>query len=542
MKKLIIILSFLAIFLPAKLQVVNIYSNDGTINNIMADIDSIFLILPTYETSDRTIDVGPEETYTTIYDALASTGDVWVNCTLTISLASGSYDWTQACNDEIQTRIEATNSALQIVSATTTTILDAVSLSKTASRLFAYTMTKTGTYTENQLRNYWMTNATQTEYYPICHNAAGTDAIEVEFTHNSKAALTRIIDFDATVTNATTFDNWLDVDFRINVNSKIIFKQLNLNSTNSYTYSFTSARTPKYFINTKMSGKRILFSPGDDIYQGTGIYLDACQVINTATGDNAVMTLAESPALTCYFRRCLFQANTGSITYGVLEIKGRAQKFVSGNYFYGQPNYAIFYFPGTMGEISYKTGIVCRDARSFIYFTNGVRVLPFNTAVTHEFFNVSNLFGNLPMFGSIVDISTINGSLPAGLFYGISSGYKLVVPSENICLHVTGLYPEQEKAVITLADNSSGTIVIGNTAQNKAVRVDYILTRGTSYEQGTIYLTAKAGTDIVDNDEFDDTGVTFTKSISSNDINLNWATTSTGNSAVLKYEVSRIMQ
>jgi hypothetical protein len=124
--------------------------------------------------------------------------------------------------------------------------------------------------------------------------------------------------------------------------------------------------------------------------------------------------------------------------------------------------------------------------------------------------------------------------------YITANGYNN--PGRNIAINIEGLYGEFEyNKTATLANNSSGTTVIGSTTQNKSIFIKYTITRGTTQEQGTIWVNNKNDVDISIKSEFDDCGVTFGKQISSTAINLTWVTTNTGTAATFRYDIDRIM-
>jgi hypothetical protein len=116
-------------------------------------------------------------------------------------------------------------------------------------------------------------------------------------------------------------------------------------------------------------------------------------------------------------------------------------------------------------------------------------------------------------------------------------------PAKNIAINIPGIYTEFETpATATLADNSTGTIQVGDTIQNKTITITYDIVRGGLHRTGVVTMTSKPGTDISDVPLFDDPGVTFTKTITGSAMILGWATTNTGIAATLNYQINRIMR
>jgi hypothetical protein len=59
---------------------------------------------------------------------------------------------------------------------------------------------------------------------------------------------------------------------------------------------------------------------------------------------------------------------------------------------------------------------------------------------------------------------------------------------------------------------------------------------------GTVYVTNKADTEISIISQFDDCGITFTKSISGTIINLGWSDgLADGNASVVTFNITRVM-
>lgn len=96
---------------------------------------------------------------------------------------------------------------------------------------------------------------------------------------------------------------------------------------------------------------------------------------------------------------------------------------------------------------------------------------------------------------------------------------------------------------ITLADGGSDSTVVGDVTEHAAVKIDYTLIRGTIVETGYLRLTNIADTAIYRRDEnptLVDAGISFTKSISGDDIVLGYTDTlSDGNPTEIKLLITQ---
>jgi len=95
-----------------------------------------------------------------------------------------------------------------------------------------------------------------------------------------------------------------------------------------------------------------------------------------------------------------------------------------------------------------------------------------------------------------------------------------------------------------LIDNGITYLIIGDTAQNRSIHLQYTLQRGTAYQEGVIKLLYD-GTNVFMYDDFQDNGsalgVVFTADINGTEIRLVATATSTGDASTFKATVKRIM-
>jgi hypothetical protein len=504
---------------------------------IIATVDEI-------ETVSRTIYVsttGDDETGTgliaapfrNILRALQDIKDNVEGVTITISLGGiGDFPVTY---DEMYELAKKTfiNSILEITGSDYTTIESGFTLTKTANRCFAYTLTKAGvTVTIDQYRDYFI--STGSAYYPIAYNASGTTAFEVEYLHESSLTPTSIIEWGATITNPGNFTNLLDLSLKNN--SIISFNNLNFNNG---TNDLAISNSYKEFNNIKFSSLSIKI--GDNSAYLSSQNFISCIFINSATVSNFFILGKKANTL---FTRCLIEAKM--TTQAALVFNGNNITSVNNAFYINGNNVGTAIYSKLTANnyfsVSYRLKV--KGFTNFLSAHRNMVITAQNSASVFytEFTNVTNLLSSVPTFGLKLELSGIYGSLPTNIINGVTSGYIFVDPKNDIHISVPGVYGEYEPSVVvTLANNSGSTIIVGDITQNKFLYIDYTISRSGLTEGGTILMTNKTGTDIVDNDEFDDTGVTFTKIVVGSSINLGWTTTNTGSSAILTFSVRRIL-
>ncbi|MBN1185773.1 MAG: hypothetical protein JXB49_26055 [Bacteroidales bacterium] len=87
---------------------------------------------------------------------------------------------------------------------------------------------------------------------------------------------------------------------------------------------------------------------------------------------------------------------------------------------------------------------------------------------------------------------------------------------------------------ITLANGSSGNIIVGDKTLHSSIHITYSLIRGSLVEMGVIRIENRENTIIVHEADFDECGFTFSKNISENDLRIGWTDDLTlGNNGLL---------
>jgi len=508
-------------------------------------------LVETVETASRTIYVsttGDDEegdgttliaAFRNILRALQDIKPIVQNSTITISLnGTGDFPMTYGEMYELGKKTFI-NSELTFTGVDKTTIESGYTLAKTASRCFAYTLTKAGlTATENQYRGNFA-SVSSTEFYPIAYNEAGTNSFEIEFTHNSKTTATSIISWGANLTNPSSLPYIFDIDFGVNVNSNITFNNLNIIGGTSVTITMQTCKS-KTFNNVVFNIYRMQIGSTSNYYSPTINFKNS--VFNSVQSSTSLLWLYNINSKILFTNNVF---NGQNLTSGFFLFFNSTANFQAGNYIYGKTS--LFAFGGRTYWTYIRDYLEFRDISSVFlpYFNCNMYAINSNNGSTspyYEFINVTNLLNTKPLTGSVLQIGNIYGSLPANLINGVTSGYIFVDPKNNIYISAPGIYGEFETPATTaLADNSTGAITVGDITQNESVKIEYKINRGTSEEVGTIVMTKKADTNLSDISYFDDCGVSFTKTLVSNAITLNWATTSTGTAATIKYSITRIM-
>lgn len=107
-----------------------------------------------------------------------------------------------------------------------------------------------------------------------------------------------------------------------------------------------------------------------------------------------------------------------------------------------------------------------------------------------------------------------------------------------------GEYSRTTGVTSQLTNNSSGTLVVVNTDLVNAIRafkVDYTITRSSTYRTGTI--TVVSGTAFTYTDDYSEnasTGVTLTVAQASINVTVSYATTNTGSAGTIKYSITHL--
>lgn len=108
---------------------------------------------------------------------------------------------------------------------------------------------------------------------------------------------------------------------------------------------------------------------------------------------------------------------------------------------------------------------------------------------------------------------------------GFSEKSYLVSQTMDQIIALATSIEQQTESDIALADGGTGSLVVGDITLHASVKIDFTLIRGTIIETGYLRLTNIADTAIYRKDENPtvvDAGITFTKSLSGDDIVLGY--------------------
>jgi len=125
-----------------------------------------------------------------------------------------------------------------------------------------------------------------------------------------------------------------------------------------------------------------------------------------------------------------------------------------------------------------------------------------------------------------------------------SKPFHYIDSYRRVSITYPGLYPENSLPdPYTLLNGGSDNIIVGDTAQNKVIFMNYTIYRGTDIETGSLILTNKNDTYINrQGTSNDDAGIIFTKNINGTEIRLGWQDVlATGDDSQLELSINRQM-
>ncbi len=537
MKKLLIIIVIFLSALKAESQVVNVFDNQGTINfNFYTMLDSLYYYYMTHETISRTIYVaitGNDDTgsglignpFATIPRALQDVAAfINPNVVITINLAAGNYAYDDEEILKEMTRIITLSSGELDFTCEMVQVYSGLTLTPRSPESYIYDVTGV-TFTDNELQGKFLLSGSN--YIPIATNNTTTiNSIP------GNSAATSV--YEPGVTFTSTGGN-IDINLKgTEATSNLKFYYIKFIYSGSI--GLTNQNIATNFISCVFSGTKFTFenyskfnitrcsfvTSSDGVYANIGEfnYVD-CSIIKTGMRGGVGIFNSYQWTGSAGYQRSFGSMYIHNFSYGIILGLGYYSTKNSNNLIIN----ATYTF--TIRENAF---FAQQSVSSTLYILNS----------TYLLYYAAN-GGDLPKYNFGFYVTSLVGT-PTNFIAEAMQPYGYVNDQRNISIIIPGLYSEKELSVnTTFPDNSSGTISVGNITQNRAIYIDYEIDRSTSKEMGTIMMTNKADTDIIDNDEFNDTGVTFTKSLVGNVITLGWATTSTGSAATFKYQIRRIM-
>lgn len=377
------------------------------------------------------------------------------------------------------------------------------------------------TLTSNEIQGmYVVKNANN--HYPISSN----DLTDLWLCDASSAGSRQILQNKTTIVNSESVDNWLDLTVGGDGTGSIEFININFDYDGWTRMQITRNQFLFYRCNSN--------SNFDITSSDLGYNLD--RTIN--------------------IKQCYFNATTANdfrlrgITNGYCQLRDVAIAGSGSNSFYIQngvnQNIANLILDGIILELIGSTDLFVAKSLTFRNLTNSIIAQGgpvmlgngANAEIITE--NVTNLFsygsGNNTaeiIKGGFVDT---DGSY-TNLFAEISDYQAL----EDYTINLPGLWQKNERIVTDITNNTSGNIEIGDTLQNKAIYMDYSVTRQDSTEIGTITLSGRNDTEINNTVDatFDEAEITFSKNISGSTVRLGYTLSDATYDAVLTLVIRR---
>lgn len=396
------------------------------------------------------------------------------NCVITIS---GSGTGNVPIKTDLGTaigKITAYNSELAFVGTTINDVLTGFTVSKTANRNFAYTLTKTGlTSTADQYIGSFATTTAKTAFYPVGYNAAGTNSFEIEYAHNNLTTSTNLASFGLTWTNPDNIGSIFDFGFKSSKFSQISFTNMNLDGGTTQSLTFYTGGFEKLFVAVKLTARSINIGdagPGERV----SIRFTQCYLVqNSGAGSNFILLLSDPN-----FFLVRTVAYAAFANQSVMSIGNCKQiKFNNGVYFRGAPA-ALW---GNQGNYSLAVSqaFEYRDGQYLVNPGPGTNIGWQNPSVSancfFEFQNVASLFHHVPEQDFALIIPNIYGTLPTNIISGGGFTYSLVDLSNKINIVLPGV-PTSGTATLV-----NGTVTI-NT---KAVHSNTLIQLSTKTVSGT---------------------------------------------------------
>jgi len=256
------------------------------------------------------------------------------------------------------------------------------------------------------------------------------------------------------------------------------------------------------------------------------------------TNNKSLVTINSTTALTS--KRMTFSDCTFEKSEYCIKINDDVQDvFFSGCEFltcYRAFNLAETADGSTSNRVTGPTGIVISNSRFNKIDAEGVKI--WNSG--------GNPRGNIVSNCSFRDVganSDDSSDLPALQFdvAGNFAHHNYFYRTDNVSNFGGNVYHEDAiQGSVTLADNTVGATDTGiqfNSHSENHVKVEYIISRGTSRQSGTLHINGTSASMNIDDERYPSggLGVTFTVVASSGKIQ--YTTTSTGDNALLKYRI-----
>ena len=400
-----------------------------------------------------------------------------------------------------------------------------LTLTQDANLSTLYTFTG-ATISDNELRGMFIIK-NASNHYPITSN----DDDSLWTCDISCAGSRTIYENKTTIINSESVQNWLELPINNIGGGHIQFE--NIKFDDNTRFNFTSGGSKIYFHRCSFDQPFNIDLTANPPTQQTRINFKECfHEISTASLDNQIRS---NDGGLFSIRDCGFVELTGSEVGLVIQNVQGAQ--VSNCIFDDCTLELIGSSVYEQKALTFKdvTTAIVVQTKCDIY-GNELNSEIINSNVTNLFsYGTGNQFSNI-VSGGFVDME---GSY-TNLFSEISNYQAL----EKYIINLPDLWQKDERIITDITNNTSGNIEIGDTLQNKAIYIDYSITRYDSTEIGTISVSGKNDTDINDimDATFDDAEITFSKNISGSTIRLGYVLSDAIYNAELNLNIKRMMR
>lgn len=430
----------------------------------------------------------------------------YIAADITIQIDSFANEFNFSEISALTRLLTLTNGASLIFKGTTKTYASGVALVQDPNLSNLYTFSG-ATFSENEIRGMYIIKNTN-NHYAVSQNR--NDSLWI--CDVTTAGTRDIYENKTTIINSESLNTWLELPIGNIIGGSIQFENINFDDVNRWRYLVGGVKIYFHRCNfdwpfdfdiigvpptypTRVDYKECYFGVSTSLEsrirtnRGGHITIRDC-VFNQLSG----ATEAGLSISTCYTTDL---ANTMFNGCGLTLISGSILKFQKA---------VIFKDVSIAMSIESKNEI----------FGNEINAELILDGVTNLFsYGPGNQFDEI-VTGGFIDVE---GSY-TNLFAEIS-GYQSL---EQYIINLPGLWQKNERIITDITNNTSGNIDIADTLQNKAVYIDYSITRNTQTEIGTIYLSGRNDATIDDNINatFDDAGITFNKNVSGSTVRIGY--------------------
>lgn len=518
-----IFLSLLFVFPIINAQVKQTYNviteHFDLVDNILIESSDKTINSSLINGNDTTGDGSLSTPYRTLVKALESLNK-FINSTITIQLDSGNFVYNASEIKPIINDLTFLENGFLIIIGTTNTI-GTYSLSQNGTYSTLYS------YSGDSLESGWFIIKNASNHYPI----GSTSSSAIWTCDATLSGSYSIYENKTTIVNSEGDPNWLDLHLNGQSVGAIQFENIKFDDNNRF--RFQTGGNQIYFYRCNLD------QPYDMTLNGNPpvvpAFVDCKQTyleLNTAT---LAIKISDNTGGRTNFRDCVIRNIGGDV--GIILSNSIGASIA--NTLFDSCQYESI------------TGTVCGMQKSITFkgITNAMIIQSdgqiFGNEINSELilFNVTNLFsyGDGNQFNEIINGGFIDleGSF-TNLFNEIP-GYQSL---EKYQINLPGLYQKEERIITDIINNTSGNIEIGDTIQNKAIYIDYSISRNALYELGTIAVSGKDDTIIDDvmNVNFDDAGITFSKNVTGSTINIGYVLSSATYDAELNFQIRRSMK